>query len=266
MAEVLELKHQPDLVHRVKAIQEEGFTYFPEALKPTEISELKMVMDELTPIKDQYGRMSRPENPNALDKHIINAFNHDPIFLQYLDRPEVIDLAEALHGDNCHIIGMTAWVTGPGRADQKLHCDWLPLELPEDILADPRVKTPVFISTTHYYLDDVYEELGPTKFIPGSHLSGKKPGEAREWKGETEKSIICNAGDAVTFRSEVWHRGSANHSNENRYLLQVHYAHRMISQHFPPFMNKFQFDQDIISMCSPKQKRLLGDHVNGAYD
>ena len=34
---------------------------------------------------------------------------------------------------------MTAWVTGPGRPGQQLHCDWLPVELPEDVLADPRV-------------------------------------------------------------------------------------------------------------------------------
>ena len=34
----------------------------------------------------------------------------------------------------------------------------------------------------------------------------------------------ASAGDVVLFRSEVWHRGSANTSNEVRYLMQVHYA------------------------------------------
>ena len=50
------------------------------------------------------------------------------LFLKYLDRSDVIDLAEAIHGEDCHIIGMTAWVTGPGRPDQQYHCDWLPIE------------------------------------------------------------------------------------------------------------------------------------------
>ena len=52
-----------------------------------------------------------------------------------------------------------------------LHIDWLPIPLPTDILEDTRVKVPIFISTAHYYLDDLYEDLGPTKFVPGSHLS-----------------------------------------------------------------------------------------------
>ncbi len=42
--------------------------------------------------------------------------------------------------ENFHIIGMTAWVTGPGRTDQQLHCDWLPFPLPEDVIKDPREK------------------------------------------------------------------------------------------------------------------------------
>ena len=47
-------------------------------------------------------------------------------------------------------------------------------------------------------------------------------------------SILCSAGDVVVFRREVWHRGTADTSDEVRYLLQVHYAQRMITQKFPP--------------------------------
>ena len=78
---------------------------------------------------------------------------------------------------------MTAWATGPGRPDQTLHTDWLPISLPEDIVADPRVKIPVFITTCHYYLNDMYNELGPTNFVTGSHNSGRSPNGETEWKG-----------------------------------------------------------------------------------
>ena len=79
-------------------------------------------------------------------------------------------------------------------------------------------------------------------------------------------SILCNAGDVVVFRSEVWHRGTANTSDKTRYLLQVHYAMRMITQKFPPYLNRFQFDDSILAQANPRQRRLLGEHRGGAYD
>ena len=64
----------------------------------------------------------------------------------------------------------------------------------------------------------------------------------------------------------LWHRGSANSSDETRYLLQVHYAKRMITQKYPPYLNKFQFDESILEQANPRQRRLLGDHGPSNYD
>lgn len=266
MGKALPLVAYPDLKSRVEAVENDGYVYFPNAINAEEIAELRAAMDRLDAIKESFDRHSIPENGGFLNKHINNAFNRDTLFLEYLDRPGIIELEEAIHGSDCHVIGMTAWMTGPGRPDQTLHTDWLPISLPEDIMANPHVKIPVFITTAHFYLDDLYEALGPTKFVPGSHQSGRSPEDNTEWEGAKAKSILCNAGDVVVFRSEVWHRGSANASNQTRYLLQVHYANRMIAQKFPPYLNKFQFDETILSQATPRQRRLLGEHRSGAYD
>ena len=184
-----------------------------------------------------------------------------------MDRPEIIDLVEAIHGDDCHCIGMTAWITGPGRPDQTLHADWQPLTLPAEVMDHPEVEIPIFITTAHYYLDDLTTELGPTHFVPGSHRAGRRPraGET-SFKGVEEQSILCKAGDCVLFRCEVWHRGTANTSTQTRYLLQVHYAQRIITQKYPPYLNKFQFDAALLAQATPRQRRLLGDHVPSNYD
>ena len=266
MAKALPLIAYPDLDSRVNALENDGYVYLPGVIKSEEIIELKTAMDRLDRVPDSFDQHGTPENGGFLNKHINNAFNRDITFLRYLDKPEVIEIEEAIHGKDCHVIGMTAWTTGPGRPEQTLHTDWLPISLPEDILADPRVKVPVFITTCHYYLNDIYEELGPTNFVTGSHNSGRAPNGDTEWKGGEERSIMCNAGDAVIFRSEVWHRGTANTSDENRYLLQVHYSHRMITQKFPPYLNKFQFDPAILSQATDRQHRLLGDHTPSNYD
>jgi hypothetical protein len=48
--------------------------------------------------------------------------------------------------------------------------------------------------------------------------------------------------------------------------LQVHYAMRLITQKFPPYLNRFQFDDSILAQATPRQRRLLGEHGGGAYD
>ena len=267
MAEGLSLAARETLDQRVEALEQEGYVYFPGALSGEEVAELRSAMDRLEACPDEYDRQTDPETDGFLNKSINNVYNRDPVFLSCLDRPDVIDVVEAAHGADCHVIGMTAWMTGPGRPEQGIHVDWQPLELPEDVMDDPRVRLPVYITTAHYYLDDLYEALGPTQIIPGSHRAGRRPArEETAWRGVEPRSILCSAGDAVLFRCEVWHRGTANTSDRVRYLLQVHYARRMITQKFPPYLNRFQFDPAILSRATDRQRRLLGEHVQSSYD
>ena len=252
---------------QIEAVERDGFVYLPNVLNDEEIETLKQLMSDLDAIPQNLDTHTCPEKGDKfLNKIINNSFNRHEHFLQFLDKTPVIDIAEGLHGEDCHCIGMQSWITGPGRPDQALHTDWLPLSLPSDILEDPRVKVPVFITTAHYYLNDMYEELGPTKFVPGSHFSGRSPEGDTYWKERGEESILCRAGDVVIFRSEVWHRGSANKSDESRYLLQVHYSKRMITQKYPPYFGQFRFDTSIVRECNPRQRRLLGDHKPSNYD
>ncbi len=263
----LTLQPQADVEGYVRAMRESGFAYFPAVLDASQIAALRQAMDALTVDPDSYDHYTSPTEDSFLEKSINNVFNKDLLFAQYLDCEDIIDVVESIHGADCHCLGMTAWVTGPGRPDQPLHADWQPLNLPEDIMRDERVQIPIFISTLHFYLDDIYPALGPTQFVPGSHRAGRPPQRGENsWEGAEQQSILCKAGDAVLFRSEVWHRGTANTSAQTRYLLQVHYAQRMITQKFPPYLNRFQFDKQLLEHATPRQLRLLGDHRQGNYD
>jgi len=264
MSNALPLNAYPDLVRQVQAMDEDGYAYLPGVLSTAEVAELRAAMDRLEAIPASYDR--HDSKGGFLNKSINNVFNRDPLFLSYVDRPGVIELAEAIHGNDCHIIGMTAWLTGPGRPDQQLHADWQPITLPAEVMSHPGVKIPIYIATAHFYLDDICEELGPTQFIPGSHRAGRAPNGDMEYNGVGPKNILCQAGDVVIFRSEVWHRGTANRSQQVRYLLQVHYAQRMITQKFPPYLNRFQFDAAILAQATPRQRRLLGEHKPSNYD
>lgn len=269
MAEALPLMAYTSLEERIEALYRDGYTYLPGILDAAQILILRTQMDALTALSESCDSCTDPAEHGFMNKAINNAFNRHEHFVQFLDYPGIIEIAEAVHGADCHCIGMTAWMTGPGRPTQTLHADWLPLSLPEDVLSDPRVHIPIYITTTHFYLDDQVVTLGPTNLVPGSHLSGRKPDSDKgevTWRGEPEKSILCNAGDVVVFRSEVWHRGTANTSNRTRYLLQVHYGMRMITQKYPPYLNRFQFDPTILETATERQRRLMGDHQRSNYD
>ena len=231
MTQAMELKSFDTLEERVSSLERDGFAYFPGYLNEEEVQALRQAMDETGAMAEHFDRDTRAGDNGAVfrEKVINNAFNRNALFFSYLDRPGIIELEEAVHGDDCHVIGMTGWVTGPGRPTQTLHVDWMPVEVPEYVLQDPNVRMPVFITTCHFYLNDIYPELGPTQFIPGSHRSGRRPAQGETtWNGRGMQDCIVKAGDAVVFRCEVWHRGTPNTSDETRYLLQVHYAQRMI--------------------------------------
>tara|TARA_B100001123_G_scaffold449684_1_gene616066 strand:+ start:2290 stop:3198 length:909 start_codon:yes stop_codon:yes gene_type:complete len=277
-ADSLLLEPKDNLEEMIQAIRDDGFVYLPNVLDAAQVEELRSKIDGLTANPEsndvdfdgEFGSSAVGTN-----KHIKVCFNRDAHFLQYLDKEPVIDIEEAILGEDCHAIGMTSWITGPGRADQALHADYQPIEVPEELLLSGQVEIPVFISTAHFYLDDTTEELGPTKFIPGSHRAGRPPkSRARDshskdkvnsWRGVQPQSALVNAGDVVVFRSDVWHRGSSNTTaNQGRYLLQVHYGRKFVHKFYPPYMN-FRFDPDILAQASPRQMRLMGDHPPGPF-
>ncbi len=272
----LELVAYATVDELAEAVRRDGFAFMPGVLDGDEVAELRRRIDGLEPnlrANDRRGQSERRvaaaaegESDTFYQAHTKVLFNRSAYFLQFLDRAPVAEVADAVMGEDCHSIGMTGWVTGPGRVDQHLHADYQPLELPADVMADPRVEIPVFVATAHYYLSDIDEPLGPTQFIPGSHRAGRPPTEADvEWHGVAPHNILCKAGDVVLFRSDVWHRGTANTSGRTRYLLQVHYGRRMVVQKFPPYLD-FHFDPDILAQATPRQRRYLGEHAFSNYD
>ena len=243
-----------------KALHDDGFALMTNVLSPDEVAETKAAIDRLRPFGlDKVGKTD----------HYKCVFNREKIFLDLLDREGVVDLAEATMGAQCHIIGQSAWRSRPGHNGWSPHTDRTFIELPEEMASDPRVQLPIYLCTAHYYLNDLTLDLAPTWVIPGSHKSGRALAWGREgnptWQGKELEPVLCKAGDVLFFRSEIWHTGSENTSDETRYLLQNHYSHRFIAQQFSPYMT-WQFSNEIMETANPRQRRLLGEHTPGAYD
>lgn len=244
---------------RLEAMHREGFVLLPGVLDAANITALRQAIDRLAPIGLDY--------QGLLDDHYTCVFNRAPFWLHFLDLPGVIELAEAALGPDCHIIGQTAWRSRPGFIGGELHADHLVMALPEHLLADPGLELPMQVCTAHLYLDDIDADLCPTLVIPGSHRAGRKPqpGETA-WCGRAPEPVLCRAGDALFFRSDLWHAGSRNRTTErSRYLLQVHYGRRMVAQKFSPYL-AFAFNPAVLAAATARQRRLLGEHEPAEYD
>lgn len=250
--------YRPVEVERMAAAMlDDGFVLLRKVLNPAEVAEARGRIDALDAL--------RWDHTGATD-HYKNVFNRHPYWLTFFDRLGVLDLAERCLGADCHVIGQTAWRSHPGHRGVGLHLDYLPMAWPEPGV--PRgVVVPMFLCTAHFYLSRQYPELCPTHVIPKSHRAGRRPTPAdTHWRGLLPQPVLCDAGDVLIFRSDLWHSGSANQTTSDvRYLVQVHYGRREIAQHFAPYLD-WQFNPDVVRVCSALHRRLLGDHPQGAYD
>jgi ectoine hydroxylase-related dioxygenase (phytanoyl-CoA dioxygenase family) len=241
----------------LEALHVDGFVLMRGVLASREVEAAREMIDSLRPIHWDF---------TGQTDHYKNVFNRDSRWLSFLDRDGVIDLAEAALGGDCHIIGETAWRSHPGHRGVALHVDYLPMEWPHPGVPEG-MRMPMYLCTAHFYLSQITAELCPTYVIPGSHLAGRRPRPLEPtWVGKPPQPVLCEAGDVLFFRSDVWHSGSDNRTEDQvRYLLQVHYGRREMAQHFAPTL-EWRFNPEVIEACTSRQRRLLGDHRQGAYD
>jgi ectoine hydroxylase-related dioxygenase (phytanoyl-CoA dioxygenase family) len=241
----------------LESMHVDGFVLLSGVLSPREVEAARAMIDGLRPIHWDF------VGPTD---HYKNVFNRDARWLSFIDRGGVVDLAEAALGTDCHIIGETAWRSHPGHRGVRLHLDYLPMEWPAPGVP-AGVRVPMFLCTAHFYLSRITAELCPTRVIPGSHRAGRRPGPLDvTWNETPPQAVLCEAGDVLFFRSDLWHSGSDNRTADRvRYLLQVHYGRREMAPHFAPTL-EWRFNPDVVAACTPRQRRLLGDHARGAYD
>lgn len=246
-----------DTTTAAESLHRDGYTVFRSVLSRDEVNALRAYMDA------EGGDDAQYNVPNwCFNKHIGAAYHKRPELLHLVDRQRVVDAAAAVLGDDCQVTGGSLWVTGAGR-QMGLHVDYLPVSLPEDVMADPRIRLPIFSATAHYYLDDLTLEYGPTTLVPGSHRAGRPPNNETDWKGVKPRALLVKAGDCMLFRSEIWHGAAMNKGPHRRYLAQVHYGNVYIQRNIPPVGQPELWDAKGLASLNERQRRLFGDLRNG---
>jgi len=242
----------------------DGFLHIPGILSPAEVATLKAGIDRV------FSEEKWEHTDNRYSEFVAaRLFETDPIFEEMLTREPIIGLVESILGADCHIIAQNVVRNAPGQSIDIFHVD--------DALAfpvgpgmerhDARMRMPVFLCTVQILLTDVTTvEHGPSQYIPGSHYAGREPDDlyAPNFEGREPVSVLCKAGDIYLHNGQCWHRGAPNTSDRTRYLLQLSYGMRWVSQRFYPFVN-YHMPQEVLDRADDRRKRVLGVHPKGAY-
>lgn len=240
----------------IEGMYTDGYAIIPGVLNSQEVTELRHLMDTSGDADEKY---DQTKIGWCFNKHLTVEYHKNPHFLRYIDRPGVVDIAQAVLGANCRVQSGSMWITGPGRK-MPIHVDFLPVALPEEYASDPRVRVPIAECVAQFYLNDLVAEIGPTMLVPGSHRSGRAPNNETEWNGRKPKAAMVKAGDVCLFRFDCWHGAYSNtsKSGERRYIMQLAYSHRRVEPAYPPMVYDHYYNPEVIRQATPRQRELLG--------
>lgn len=242
----------------IDAFYRDGFVILPQVLSPDEVQRLRAAVEKaFEGPEDGYGSILRTK-----------MFERDKVFLDLMNKEGVLEFAQEVLGDNCHVIAVNAIRNQKGKGIDFWHVDEdLFFPIPEGSELDPAIRMSVFKFTCNYYLVDVDDTKGPTQIVPGSNRSGQHPhmvDGVPNYKGQGPINCVGKAGDVVIFNGQTWHRGALNDNDEPRIVQQVTYGRRWVAQRFYPFLN-YKMPDEAYEMATPQQRQLLGEHPRGAY-
>eukprot|EP00746_Dinoflagellata_sp_MGD_P146948 gnl/MRDRNA2_/MRDRNA2_79348_c0_seq2.p1 gnl/MRDRNA2_/MRDRNA2_79348_c0~~gnl/MRDRNA2_/MRDRNA2_79348_c0_seq2.p1 ORF type:complete len:291 (+),score=44.29 gnl/MRDRNA2_/MRDRNA2_79348_c0_seq2:87-959(+) len=124
-------------------------------------------------------------------------------------------------GRNAELWELSAMISAPGSAPQVVHYD-------------SEVSNPPCLFSTFVALQDVTSNMGPTRFLLGTHSNDA---HQRYWDDHTgllrdvDSAIaLLGAGDASLYDTSVLHAGGANRSDEVRVLLTITFRHCSVAK------------------------------------
>ena len=205
------------LEEHLAEFKRDGFTLFPRMLDPAWIREMRDGFEELE------GRI--PNADGSRPSAITNLLEHKPEpVLRALSNERLLDFAEMLVGPHVQLESITFRRTPP-----EPEKDGPALGFHRDMFAffpeDGVYHRPLLFNALSY-LQDLTDETGPLRIIPGSHMRALRmsPEEARRPHPE-EVIVYPKAGDTAVFHCSMLHSGSPNRSSDYRYLFFLTFNH-----------------------------------------
>ena len=189
-----------DVEGMVGALEADGFALAAAALTPALVEQGRAMIDALQPLRwDEV----HADGGRCMDRYLC-VFNRDPFWLEFLDRPGIIDVAEAsararLPRDRTD-----------GRGDRSpvfaaIRCMSITCRSPRrPRRAAEAQRMPIFILTHTSICAMSASDLAPTCVLPGSHRARPRAACRRVANGDGREAVpvLAHAGECLLFRSD----------------------------------------------------------------
>jgi hypothetical protein len=238
----------------------DGYLLFPGVLSPAEIDRILPEVDRI------YAReimsSDNPDPTRRMDR--LGCLTDGQVFIDLIDHPSMFGVVLDLLGPYIQFGLATVTVHPPNPVYTGfLHVDGGPHL--QRIRAS-ETSWPLQVKVLWFLTDVSAPDMGNIVFVPGSHLRpfpeeggfdefGELP--AATTPGTTQ--VLAKAGDALIFTHSLWHGGARNSSTVTRKNIQYGYNQM--------FFRNFDYDPvpaEVLHVCTPRQRRLLGDLGPGA--
>ena len=196
----------------------EGYTIFPKILDDTWVQQMRDAFHEIVE------RIPTPDGSKPT--LLVDLIEHKPkLTVPAITIPRILDFSELLIGPYVQLESITYRCIPPmpkAEAEKRptgYHRDMFAFFPEDDIYHRPLLFNAIV------YLQDLTDDIGPLRVIPGSHMRGMSySGEINAYHPD-EKLVYPKSGDIVMFHCSMLHSGTHNMSNEDRYLFIITYNH-----------------------------------------
>ena len=202
--------------------------------------------DYLAYIQAEFDRVWELEKPRVSQHQLLKY----PAFIDLIEHPPILERHQAIFGEQIQLLQYDFLRQGPQSTapERAWHRDFsFPGERPLTI-------------NTILYLNDIDEEVGPTRVVPGTHRGEEWP--PKEKQGEPlsgEVAVYAKAGDAVFINAPIWHTGGCNRGNGLRRGIYLYYGYWWIKR----YESERELPWQAFENASDQRLRLLGIKMPG---
>ena len=223
-----------------------GFTLFRGMLDAQWVSEMRAAFDG---IADRI-----PATAGTRPNVFVDVLEHQPqLVLRALANERLLDFAELVIGPHVQLESVTYRRSPPDPAGAGpvlgFHRDMFAFFPDDGVYHRP------LLFNALSYLQDLTDDSGPLRIIPGSHMRALRMTREEAKRPHPEEVILYpKAGDVAVFHCSMLHSGSANRSDDYRYLFFLTLNHSWL-KHRANFQGPVS--QAVIAQARERNDRRL---------
>ena len=209
-------------------LDEQGYLPLPGLMSPEQVNIFRRRLEDL--IRTEGEAAGAEVHQEAGTYRLSDLINKDAIFDFCYTHPKLLAAIRRILTSDFKVHSLNCRFALPGQGLQALHMDWRP----RDDADRERVRSgEYFVANSLWLMNDLTEENGATRLVPGSHKTGLSPKETMDDPTSThpdEIRVIASAGTVVVFNAHTWHGGSQNRTDDLRRVMHMAFVRRELPQ------------------------------------